>query len=130
MMVMEILNAHQRSQRPILYLNRWTRTVEEGVGKTSLNLKGTCYWLSKSKRSRRRLPLPAPHSLLVAILSIRTLGLIRNMNKVELVTATVPPTVTTRMTMMTTTTIKSVITMKVYDLPNDVSFLLPMMVPP
>jgi hypothetical protein len=36
---------------------------------------------------------------------------------------------TTRMTMMTTTAIKSVITMKVYDLPNDVSFLLPMMVP-
>jgi ABC-type xylose transport system permease subunit len=45
------------------------------------------------------------------------------------VTAAVPPTVTTRMTMMTTTTIKLVITIKVYNLPNDVSFLLPMMVP-
>ena len=45
-------------------------------------------------------------------------------------TAAVPPTVTTRITIMTTTTIKSVITMKVYDLPNDVSFLLPIMVPP
>jgi hypothetical protein len=30
---------------------------------------------------------------------------------------------------MTPTTIKSVIAMKVYDLPNDVSSLLPMMVP-
>jgi hypothetical protein len=44
------------------------------------------------------------------------------------VTAAVSPTATTRMTMMTTTTIKSVITMKVYDLTNYVSFLLPMMV--
>jgi hypothetical protein len=43
---------------------------------------------------------------------------------------TVLPTVTTRMTMMTTTTIKSVISMKVYNLQNDVSFLLPTMVPP
>jgi hypothetical protein len=95
-----------------------------------LNLKGTCYWLLKSKRSHHRLLLPAPHSLLVAILSIRTLRLIKNINKVELVTATVPPTVTTRMMMMTTTTIKLVITMKVYNLLNDVSFLLPIMVPP
>jgi len=31
MMMMETLNAYQRSQRPILYLNRWTRTVEEGA---------------------------------------------------------------------------------------------------
>jgi hypothetical protein len=41
----------------------------------------------------------------------------------------VPPTVAMKMTMMTTTTIKSVITMKVYNLLNDVSFLLPMMAP-
>ena len=54
---------------------------------TSLNWKGTCYWLSKSKRSRRRLALPAPHVLLVALLSQRTLRLIKYMIKVELVTA-------------------------------------------
>jgi hypothetical protein len=41
------------------------------------------------------------------------------------VIAVVLPMVTTRMT----STIKSVITMKVYNLPNDISFLLPMMVP-
>jgi len=29
MIMMETLNAHQKSQHPILYLNRWTRTVEE-----------------------------------------------------------------------------------------------------
>ena len=46
------------------------------------------------------------------------------------VTAAVLLTLTTRMTMMTTTTMKLVITMKVYDLLNNVSFLLPMMVPP
>jgi hypothetical protein len=45
------------------------------------------------------------------------------------VTAAVPPTVTTRMTIMTITTIKSVTMIKVYDLLNDVSFLLPMIVP-
>jgi hypothetical protein len=42
---------------------------------------------SKSKKSRRRLPLPAPHVLAVNLLSNRTLKLIRNMIKAELVTA-------------------------------------------
>jgi hypothetical protein len=46
------------------------------------------------------------------------------------VIAAVPPTVITRITMIVTTMIKSVITMKVYDLPSDVCFPLPMMVPP
>jgi hypothetical protein len=87
MMAMEILNAHRRSQGPTLYLNRWTRTVEERVGKTSLNLKWICYWLSKSKKSCHRLPLLAPHVLTVTLLSDRTLGLTRNMIKAELVTA-------------------------------------------
>jgi hypothetical protein len=105
--------------------------VEERVRKTSLNLKWICYWLSKSKKSCRRLLLPAPHVLTVTLLSHRTLKLTsRRRRQRRRVTAAVPPTVTTRMTMMTTTTIKSVIAMKVYDLPNDVSFLLPMMVPP
>jgi hypothetical protein len=186
MMMMETLNAYQRSQRPILYLNRWAKTVDEGARKTSLNLKGTCYWLSKSKRSRR-LALPALYSL-VAMLSNLTLILIkltilrgytrpsstyiarylfalgyflyialtsnyktrsarmimimivmilvvtsrrprRQRRQRRRVTVAAPPIVTTRMT-MTTAAIKSVITMKAYDLPNDVSFLLPMMVPP
>ena len=81
MIMIKTLKAHQRSQRPILYPSRWT------VAKTSLTLKGTCYWLSKSKRSRRRLPLPAPHSLLVAILSNRPLRLTRKMTRVTLAMA-------------------------------------------
>src|SRR5438045_8926401 len=43
MMVMEILNAHQRSQGPILYPNRWTRIVEASVEKKSQNLHLICY---------------------------------------------------------------------------------------
>ena len=86
MIMIKTLKAHQRSQRPILYPSRWTRTVEETVAKTSLTLKGTCYWLSKSKRSRHRLPPLAPHSLLVAILSNRPLRLTRKMTRVTLVT--------------------------------------------
>ena len=61
------------TQRPTLYPNHWSRTVEgEGV-KTPLGLKETCNWLSGSKRSLRRLPLPAPHALAVPLLSCRTL---------------------------------------------------------
>jgi hypothetical protein len=130
--MMETLNAYQRSQGPTLYLNRWTRTVEERVRKTSLNLKWICYWLSKSKKSCRRLLLPALYVLTVTLLSHRALKFTSRGRRRQRrrVIAAVPPTVTTRMTMMTTTTIKSVIAMKVYDLPNDVSFLPPMMVLP
>lgn len=61
MTVMEPREVHQRNQRPIIYLHHWRRTVEEGVRETSLNLKGTYNWLSKSKRSCRP-PLLAPHA--------------------------------------------------------------------
>jgi hypothetical protein len=61
-------DVHQRSRHPILHLNYWTRTVEDGARKTF------------------QLPPPALRRLF-AILSNRTLRLIRKMNKVELVTA-------------------------------------------
>ena len=85
-MMMEPRKAHQTSQRPILYLNRWTRTVE-GATKTPLSLEETCNWFSESKRSRRLLRLPGSHVLTVTLLGHRTLQPIRNMTKAELVTA-------------------------------------------
>jgi hypothetical protein len=53
--------------------------AEEGGAKTSLNLKETCDWLLRSKRSRW-LPLAAPHGLVAALPSYRTL-MIRNVAK-------------------------------------------------
>lgn len=87
MVMMEALDIYQRSQRSMLCLNLWIKMVE-GAIKTSLNLKGICYWLSKSTERRCcQLPLPAPHVLLTALLSHRNLRLIRQMIKVGLVTA-------------------------------------------
>src|SRR2546430_15475468 len=72
-------------QCPTLYLNRWTRTVE-GATKTPLSLEETCNWLSESKRSGHQLRLPGPQVPSLSLLRHRTLQLIRNMIKAELVT--------------------------------------------
>jgi hypothetical protein len=61
--------------------------VEEGVMKAPLGLNETCNYLCKSKRSRRRLPLPARYVLAVPLLSRRTLTLSRNMIEAGLAVA-------------------------------------------
>lgn len=88
MVMMELYDAHQRSQGPTLYLHCWTRIVEEAVRrKPSRNLRRTCSWLLRSKRNRRSLLLPALHVLTVPLLSHCTLKLIGNMIRAEPVTA-------------------------------------------
>jgi hypothetical protein len=77
--------AYQTSRHPILCLSYWARAVEVGVMKTPLSLKEICNWLWKSRRSRYRLPLPAPHALAIPLLSHCTLKLSRNMIEAGLV---------------------------------------------
>ena len=53
----------------------------------TVGLTPTCSWLLRSKRGGRRLPLPALHILIVPLPSHRTLRLIRNIIKADLVTS-------------------------------------------
>ena len=67
--------------------------------------------------------------VIVIILAVTSQWRRRRRRRRRRVAAAVLPTVATRVTIMVTTMIKSVITMKV-DLPSDVGFPLSMMVPP
>jgi hypothetical protein len=58
--------------------------VEEGVIKMPLSLKEIYNWLSKSRRSYYRLPLPAPYTLIIPLLSRRILILSWNIIEAEL----------------------------------------------